>query len=250
MKSAGITDTGRQRANNEDALFVSGERFHKLPNLFILADGMGGHNAGEIASAESISLFKEYCAKTPLKRKEFLDYLISGCVYANNGVFEMAENNIDYRGMGTTFSACVMHKGKLYIAHVGDSRVYAVYSDKIKLLTDDHTYVFEMQKLGQITEQAAKTHPRRNMLIRVLGVERDIKIDGQVFELTGCKKILLCSDGLTDMLTDSEIFQEAINEACSDNSIIAQNLIDKANANGGADNISVIIFDAEGGETR
>jgi len=240
MDPVGITDIGKQRLNNEDSLFVSGESFHKLPNLFIVADGMGGHNAGEVASAEAISLFTKYCETTAFKKKETLDHLIAGCVYANDGVLTMAESNINYGGMGTTFSVCVKDKKKLYIAHIGDSRIYAVLSDGMRLLTCDHTYVNEMQKLGQLTEEQAKTHPRRNMLTKVLGVERGVKFDGQAFDLTGCLKILMCSDGLTNMLTDGEIF----NEITGSNADTANRLIDAANAKGGADNITIIIFDA------
>ena len=240
MNPAGITDKGKLRANNEDAFFMSGTRFYKLPNLFIVADGMGGHNAGEVASAEAIAFFKQFCAKAPLRKKEILDYLIAGCVYANNNVYEMSEKNINYSGMGTTFSVCVMSEGRLYIAHIGDSRVYAVYDDKLKLLTVDHTYVFEMLRLGQITEQQARTHPKRNMLIRVLGVERDVKFDGTVFEIDGCRKILLCTDGLTNMLSEDDI----LSRMHGDNETIAADLAEQALINGGADNLTLILFDA------
>jgi len=242
MNPAGVTDTGKHRANNEDAFFLGGTGFQKLPTRFIVAAGMGGHNAGEVASSEAISFFKQFCVKTPLKKKEILDYLIAGCVYANNGVYDMSEKNISYNGMGTTFSLCVKDSGRLYIAHIGDSRIYAVYDDGMKLLTADHTYVFEMLKLGQIDEQQARTHPKRNMLIRVLGVDRDVKIDGQVFELAGCRKVLLCTDGLTNMLSDEEIF----NHIQGENAAIADKLVERALKNGGADNITLILFDAGG----
>lgn len=144
--------------------------------------------------------------------------------------------------MGTTFSACVSDKNRLFIAHIGDSRIYAAYKDKLKLITSDHSFVFEMQKLGQITEEEARNHPKRNMLTRVLGVERDANIDGLVYDLTGCDKILMCTDGLTNMLTDDEIFAEMSGE----NETIAARLTDMANTNGGADNITLILFDAGG----
>ena len=239
MGPVGITDIGKHRLNNEDALFVSGKGFHELPNLFIVADGMGGHNAGEVASSEAILFFKDYCSKTPLNKNEILDYLVTGCIYANNRVFEMAGSSKSYSGMGTTFSVCVKDADRLYIAHIGDSRVYAVYDDAIKQLTTDHTYVCELLKLGQITEEQARKHPRRNILTRVLGVERDVEIDGQVFDLSGCKKILLCSDGFTDMLSDGDIFEELRGS----NAEAAQRLVDKANERGGGDNITLIIFD-------
>lgn len=238
MDPVGKTDMGRLRVNNEDSLFVSGAKFHALPNLFIVADGMGGHNAGEIASVEAINKFKEYSAATPLKKNEILDYIVAGCVYANDGVYDLSRANYSYSGMGTTFSLCVLAKKRLYISHIGDSRIYAVYKDKIRLLTADHTYVFEMQKLGQITEEQAKTHPKRNVLIKVLGVERGVKFDGFVYEID-CEKILLCSDGLTNMLSDDEI----LSNMHGTNTEIADRLISNANQNGGADNITLILFD-------
>ena len=240
MNPVGLTDTGRHRQNNEDAFFVSGENFYALPNLFIVADGMGGHNAGEVASGEAINFFKQYVENTPLKKSETLDYLIAGCAQANNGVYAMAENNSSYLGMGTTFTVCVKDKKRLYIAHIGDSRAYAVYEDKIKLLTNDHTFVYEMQKLGQLTEEQARTHPKRNMLTKVLGVEKDAQFDGLAFNLAGAEKILLCSDGLTNMLTEGEL----MNDIRGDNAETARRLIDHANLKGGTDNITLIIFDA------
>ena len=240
MNPVGMTDTGRRRKNNEDAFFVSGNAFYGLPNLFIVADGMGGHNAGEVASAEAIKFFRQYCEINPATQPEILDYLIAGCAYANNAVYDMAENNDEYYGMGTTFTVCVKGDGRLYIAHIGDSRAYAVYENKLKLLTTDHTYVCEMQKFGQITDEEARTHPNRNMLTKVLGVEKDAQFDGLLFDLRDVKKILLCSDGLTTMLDDAEIFA-----LCGgDNEKIAQNLIDQANHRGGADNVTLIAFDS------
>jgi len=242
MYPAGITDTGRCRANNEDSLFVCGDKFHALPNLFIVADGMGGHNAGEVASLEAVSFFKEFCQKTPLKKNGILNYLTAGCAYANEKVLDMAEADDSLFGMGTTFTVCVKNKKKLYIAHIGDSRVYAAYEDRLEQLTDDHTYVYEMRRLGQITELEARTHPRRNMLTKVLGVERGIAFDASVFELTDCLKILMCSDGLTNMLDDDAIFKQMR----GDNEVVARRLVESANENGGTDNITLIVFDATG----
>ena len=240
MNPVGMTDKGRRRKNNEDAFFVSEGAFFGLPNLFIVADGMGGHKAGEVASAEAIKFFKQYCETHPFTQTEILDYLIAGCAYANNAVYEMAEKNYDYFGMGTTFTVCVAENGRLYIAHIGDSRAYAVYGHKIKQLTTDHTYVCEMQKIGQITDEEARTHPNRNMLTKVLGVEKDAQFDGLFFDLRDVKKILMCSDGLTTMLDDGEILA-----LCGgDNKKIAQELIDQANYRGGTDNITLIAFDS------
>jgi protein phosphatase len=243
MFPAGLTDTGLHREKNEDSLFLCGEPFHGLPNLYIVADGIGGHNAGEVASGKTVEFFMEYCGQNTVNPDETMDFLVNGVIYANGKVFDMARQNPGYNGMGTTFSACVYETGRLYVAHVGDSRIYAVYGDRLKQITNDHTFVREMVKAGNITEKEAKTHPKRNMLTRAVGTDRNLMVDGQVFNIGECEKILLCTDGLTDMLSDDDIFVAVQN---GNNDEIAAGLVAQANKNGGADNITVIVFDVGG----
>ena len=244
MNPIGISDTGRHRDNNEDSYFLSGVPFCGLPNLYIVADGIGGHNAGEVASKEAIRFFKKYCRKNRVNRDEILDFIVGGVVYVNDNVMEMSLENKDYIGMGTTFSACVYDNGRLYIAHVGDSRIYGIYDDKIRQLTTDHSYVNELVKAGSITEEEARSHPKRNVLTQAIGTDSQLMVDGKVIELADCRKVILCTDGLTDMVPENELLLSA---KSNNNEEIAKSLVNLANQNGGTDNITLIIFDVGGG---
>ena len=245
MHAAGHTAIGQVRSHNEDAFFLITAPIGPLPNLFIVADGMGGHNAGEVASAKSV----EYCCgflrgippAAGLQPQDILGFLVEATVAANKAVFEDAEANPEYYGMGTTFSACSIVGGTLAIAHVGDSRIYAISPGTITRLTTDHTYVEEMVQAGTITADEAKTHPRRNIITRVLGCDPLVEPEGALHSLEGIRHLVLCSDGLTDMLSDEAIMNLASKGTSADNR--AQALINAANSQGGIDNISAIIID-------
>ena len=239
MNAHGISVTGKVRANNEDALFHSDTAFFCLPNIYIVADGMGGHKSGEVASAKAIEFFFERCKYGALNG-EILDFLVESVTYANKRVYEMSCLDESLYGMGTTFTACSYSADKLYIAHIGDSRIYSVAAGRIKQLTTDHTYVGEMIRAGQLTEEEARHHRARNMLMRALGSERVCVIDGYVASFDTAK-ILLCSDGLNGMITDDEILKAF--EINTDNAVIADALVGKALDAGGLDNITVIVFD-------
>jgi protein phosphatase len=241
LNAYGISETGKVRANNEDALFYSDTAFFCLPNLYIVADGMGGHKSGEIASSKAIEFFIERCESNN-SCDEILDFLVESANYANRRVYEMSCLDESLYGMGTTFTACSYKDGKLNIAHIGDTRLYSIKNKKIKHHTTDHTYVNEMIRAGQLTEKEARKHRARNMLMRALGSERVCAIDGYVIS-PGKSKILLCSDGLNGMITDNEILS-AFN-AENDNKKISEILTQKALTAGGLDNITVIIFDLE-----
>lgn len=239
MTGVGITDTGLVRVNNEDSIFVSNTQVSMLPNLYIVADGMGGHKAGNIASSYSIKFFCEYINNC--YDNEILDIIVSAVKYSNDKVYSMSLDNDDYYNMGTTFLAAVINDGKLYIAHVGDCRLYIIRNEKIYQITTDHTYVMEMVKAGEITYDEAKIHPKRNIITRALGIEIGITVDGLINDVLEGDIILICSDGLSNMLTDDEILQIANNSETE----IAQKskeLINTANNNGGRDNISVIVI--------
>ncbi|MDR1687651.1 MAG: Stp1/IreP family PP2C-type Ser/Thr phosphatase [Clostridiales bacterium] len=241
MNAYGISETGMVRANNEDSFFYTENEIYGLPNLFIVADGMGGHKAGEVASEKSIKYFREYCEANAADSGEILDFLIAAVTYSNNMVFTLSCSDDSYEGMGTTFSVCVYKGGKLYTAHIGDSRVYVINSG-INQITADHTYVNEMVKLGQITEAQAKTHPSRNMLTRVLGSNPSALIDGYITEIQKNDRVLLCSDGLTNMIEDGEIL--SICKKRSKNEEAGKKMLKKAMDNGGFDNCTLILFDA------
>ncbi len=240
MRGIGKTDVGILRENNEDCIFVCNEQIGFLPNLFIVADGMGGHNAGEIASKKSIEFFCEYIKQNPIENNELLDFIVSGISYANKKVFEETLKNLDYAGMGTTFSTCVIVGNRLYIGHIGDSRVYIFGGGQMGQLTTDHTYVNELVMASKVTHEEAKNHPKRNLLTRALGVEHNVLADARVFAAYENDHILICSDGLTNMLNDKDIYDIVV----SDLSLQAKvsMLIDVANERGGIDNISAILI--------
>ena len=248
MKLAGQTAIGLVRSHNEDTIFYSAGPTGPLPNLFVVADGMGGHNAGEVASAKSLEFFCKFihgsqpgAAAAP---DAIVRLLVEAVNHSNYEVYTLSLSSPELSGMGTTFSACAVVGGMLAVAHIGDSRIYTISQNSITQITTDHAYVAEMVKAGHITPQDAKTHPNRNQLTRVLGCEPPVDVDGTLHDLCGVDMVLVCSDGLTDMLSDAEILSIATQNAPPLDRV--QALIDAANNNGGKDNISVIIIDVEG----
>jgi len=238
MRGFGKSVAGMQRKNNEDSIYVGGENA-ALDNVFIVADGMGGHNAGEVASKLAIDTFAEY-VKNNYDSENILDVLIEGVIIANKSVYEEAINNENESGMGTTFTCACIEKGKLYAAHVGDSRIYIFGKNGIKQITNDHSFVMEMVKQGRITLEEARIHPKRNIITRAVGTEDSIDVDTAIKEIKNDDIILICSDGLYGMVADEEIeriiYENETIEEC------VEKLIDKANENGGKDNISAIII--------
>ncbi|MCL2016037.1 MAG: Stp1/IreP family PP2C-type Ser/Thr phosphatase [Defluviitaleaceae bacterium] len=235
------TDVGRMRSINQDSIFVSTQSVGALSNLFIVADGMGGHNAGEVASGEAIKYFCGHIMSgddtITLPCDEVLDMLTSAAYTANIGVRTQAQNNPQLAGMGTTLTACTICNSRCNIVHIGDSRAYQITEDNIYQLTTDHSYVNEMLRAGQITPAQAINHPKRNVLTKVLGVSPDMMVDGYVFEIIPRSTILLCSDGLYNMVSEEEI--KFLINTQQDPAIA---LINAANRNGGADNIAVIVI--------
>ena len=241
LKVSAQTDIGKVRSINQDTVFVSAEAVGSLPNLFIVADGMGGHNGGEIASKGAITYFCDYIeSKGQGLTSGVLDLLTSAANAANFGVFSEAEVNPELYEMGTTLTACTIEGGKCHIIHIGDSRAYAVTSGEITQLTSDHSYVNEMVKAGQITPSEARNHPKRNVLTQVLGPNPEMSADGYIVDVVPDSVILLCSDGLYNMVPEDEI-KTLINT--SQEPAIA--LVNAANNQGGMDNISVVVVKIE-----
>ena len=239
MKAVGLSDVGLVRTQNEDAFSVINEPINILENLLIVADGMGGHKAGEIASNLSVKAFIDYIETADFSEEQILDYLTDGVHYANESVFKEAYDNADLEGMGTTFTVASVYQKKLYVAHVGDSRLYVITNNQLIKITHDHSYVGELLRLGEINKDEAKSHPARNALTRAVGLSPDIEVDGFVFDLDAGDRILICSDGLTDMLEEEEIFNIVINT--DDMKNCAKKLVNTANKNGGVDNITVVL---------
>ena len=240
----GVTDTGRMREKNEDSIFVAPSDIGRLQNLCIVADGMGGHKAGEIASSTAIACVKKFLesnANLNISDEEAMaGFLAKAAEYANRELFRMAAEDESLSGMGTTLTMCGFMGKKLCFAHVGDSRLYVVRKGELTQLSEDHSLVNSLIKEGAITPEEAWSHPERNVITRALGVENDVIVDRGIFQTEKSDRFFLCSDGLTGELQDEEIFR--ILGENSDNEAAAYALVVAANANGGGDNISVIII--------
>ena len=245
MYAAGITDVGVTRSQNQDSIFVCNKSIGPFPNLFIVADGMGGHKAGDVASGLAVEKFsgyiRDFAAQDFIQPENYLDLLVSAAQHAGNAVVAKADSDESMSGMGTTLTACVITNDKIYITHIGDSRIYAVNQLGIKQLTHDHTFVEELLQAGRITEAEAREHPKRHVLTRVLGVSGAMEVDGIVRELGDASAILLCSDGLSNML-DNDSMMKIIN-GLGYVEHRTRYLVDEANKKGGLDNISAILID-------
>lgn len=234
------TDIGRERKINEDFYYIS-EPEDKI-KLFILADGMGGYNAGEVASKMAIETVKEYIYKHFEKSKvskEKIEELISDSIeYANSTIYKKAQSKKELNGMGTTLDVCLIYNNKIYIGHIGDSRVYRIRKEFMRRITRDHSYVQTLIEDGKISKEEAYHHPKKNMLTKALGCME--KVEPDVYTKTFIKDdiILMTSDGLTNMIKEEEIY----NIIKQDKVNATENLVKQANENGGYDNITVVII--------
>lgn len=239
IRSFSVTDIGKKRKLNQDYVYVSETPIGNLPNLFIVADGMGGHNAGDYASkctVETITREVRGCfEKNPVR------ILSKAIRIANDQIRRKAGEDESLSGMGTTVVAATCLGHYLQVANVGDSRLYIIGSE-IRQITRDHSLVEEMVRMGGIDRKAARNHPDKNIITRAIGALNTVEIDFFHEELKPGDIVLLCSDGLTNMLEDEEI--GAILREPVSMEERAQRLIEAANDNGGKDNITVIIIDA------
>ncbi|SHF20452.1 protein phosphatase [Caldanaerobius fijiensis DSM 17918] len=239
MKAVGKTDVGNARENNEDGYYIKNDDEFKL---FIVADGMGGHNAGEVASSLAIKSVVDYFEKNYKQLVkddyEIIRFIKEAIVEGNSEVFKKATLNKSMSGMGTTLTLLLIENGKYFIGHIGDSRAYLIRDKKIKQISNDHSLVAELIRQGSITENEARVHPQRNIITRALGTCNDIEIDIVIDEISPGDIILLCTDGLTNMLTDQEIL-DIVNDNEPDRA--CDELIKAANDKGGYDNITVVI---------
>lgn len=236
MRTYSITDIGKKRSSNQDFVYASDQPVGNLSNLLIVADGMGGHNAGDIASRCTVESMVDYIEKADEKRP--IPLLSMSIHQANDLVMEKAKSDRALEGMGTTVVAATIKEDYLYIANVGDSRLYLI-DQEIQQVTRDHSLVEEMIRLGELKRKDARSYPDRNVITRAVGVHSPVKIDFFDVKLEAGDRILLCSDGLTNMVEDEDIFRiikksGSLREA-------AQKLVNEANKNGGKDNISVVL---------
>ncbi len=242
MKAAGRCDIGNQRKNNEDAIFLSLDPLGSLSNLFIVADGMGGHRGGEYASQYAIQYFCDYIKQNHfnITKQTIVTILVEGVLYANEKLYTISMKQDELRGMGTTFIVATIFNDHLYIANVGDSRLYLL-DQEIKKITCDHSLVEEMVRKGNLSEDEAEHYPNKNIITRAVGTEKTDQVDTYIVKLLPGQWILMCSDGLTNMLTDEEI--QDIVQSNQKLEAKVDHLIHVANDKGGFDNISVILID-------
>ena len=235
MKVGYLTDPGDQRAINEDSLHVDEDL-----GLFILADGMGGHNAGEVASKMAVEVTAKSIKEGLNTGKEIERVFREAMFEANRSIFEKSLNNPAWSEMGTTLLTVYTRDHNVVVGHVGDSRAYLIRRGKIDQLTEDHTFVAEWLKEGSITREEAGSHHARHGLTEVLGVTDDVEADVGVWPWERNACLLLCSDGLTDILEDDEILD--IVESASEPQQACDNLITVANRKGADDDITVILI--------
>jgi serine/threonine protein phosphatase PrpC len=244
--SGGVSDVGRVRTNNEDSYQI----LNSL-NLFVLSDGMGGEAHGEVASALAVDTIVKYCtegkddsgvtlvASSEDHWSEKTKRLKSAVRDANLNIYESARKNPAQRGMGATVTAAWANEGKLSIAHVGDSRAYLLRTGNLQQLTSDHSLVAEQVRRGIITPQQAEESDMQSVLLRALGAHEDVEVDVDEVGIYSGDVLLLCSDGLTRMVTEPEIAGAL--QAETNPSTAAQRLVGLANENGGLDNVTVIV---------
>ena len=242
MRIIAKSDIGKVRDMNQDSYYVSDLEKDEL-KLYILADGMGGYKGGEIASSLAIANVRNFIINnfknTKKDRESILKLLQNSIEYANIIVYEKSLEDEELHDMGTTLDVCLIYNNKVFIGHVGDSRVYRIRKNIIRKLTTDHSYVEKLVKEGTITKEEAYNHPKKNMLMKALGcnslVEPDVICKGFLKD----DILLMCSDGLTNMLRDNEIYNLLLTNP--ENPVDA--LINNANNLGGYDNITAIIID-------
>ncbi|MDW7675060.1 MAG: Stp1/IreP family PP2C-type Ser/Thr phosphatase [Bacillota bacterium] len=231
MIAFGLTDKGHIRKSNEDSFLCCKRR-----NLFVVADGMGGHVAGEVASKVAIQTINARLCHDVIENCN--ENLYQAVLEANTEVYSMSTENNEYDGMGTTLTAVLIDDAKAYINHVGDSRAYLIRQGGINLLTKDHSLVSELVRSGQITSKEAESHPQKHMLTRALGTSPIVKVDRLEYDLAPQDYIVLCTDGLTN-----HVSEQLILEVIKNNEIhrAAESLVNMALEEGGLDNITVII---------
>lgn len=234
------SDIGKAREINQD--YYSIPKPEDNLQLFILADGMGGYNGGEIASSLATTSAKSYIEnnfdKIEHNKEAILELIKNAIEYANMVVFEKSKQEPNLEGMGTTLDICFIYNNKVYVGHVGDSRIYRIRGEIIRKLTKDHSYVQQLVEDGKITREEAEHHPKKNMLLKALGCTSMVEPDLRARNIETGDILLMCSDGLTNMVEEKEIYRVVRENP----ETAAQVLVELANAAGGYDNITVVII--------
>jgi len=234
-----LTNIGLVRKANEDSFLTDKNR-----GLFVVADGMGGHEAGELASSIAIKTLEDLLTKEVIFNQKGRS-LCQAIQKANEIINQESKVNTNCTGMGTTLTAALFIDNMLYIAHIGDSRAYLIRDKTIRLLTKDHSLVGELLRQGELTESEAYRHPHRNILTRALGTEREVEIDQTEIKVKSGDLLLLCTDGLYNLVHDKEILREVIHNG-SDMEKTVNRLVQIALDRGGVDNITVVLVSCDG----
>ncbi|MEO6327113.1 MAG: Stp1/IreP family PP2C-type Ser/Thr phosphatase, partial [Thermoanaerobaculia bacterium] len=248
ISAFGLTDVGRKRRHNEDAYLLDSER-----GLFVVADGMGGHAAGEVASRITVESIQEFIAGTEEEHENTWPFgfnnrfslegnrLTTAVEKANEKVMRAVQNRPELKGMGTTVVAALFDEDRATLVHVGDSRAYLMRGGELKRLTDDHSWVQEQVNAGILSEDEAKFHPLKNVVTRALGGATHVAVDLIEVPISQGDRFLLCSDGLTGMVSDEEIIDRLRSSDSIDR--IVRGLVDFANERGGVDNVTAIVVE-------
>ncbi len=232
------TDRGLKRQFNEDNCNVL-VGHPGVPTCFVIADGMGGHKSGEVASKLAVDSVCNHLINANWENQDVSGLLKDIITSVNDELYKFSLLNESTQGMGTTLIIVVLKNGKLYIGHVGDSRVYLIKENTIQKLTSDHSYIEELVKNGSITKDEAINHPKKNVITRAVGYELDLQVDTYEIDVFKNDQLLLCTDGLTNMLAEDEIL--GIIKKIEDPQLACDTLVENANNKGGEDNITVIV---------
>ncbi|NLK76764.1 MAG: Stp1/IreP family PP2C-type Ser/Thr phosphatase [Clostridiales bacterium] len=245
MRAFSKTDKGKRREMNQDYVYTSEGRIGNLPNLCILADGMGGHNAGDYASRYTVETIVDSIEKD--EQKEPVSIIEQAIQRANQAILEKAKTDIDLDGMGTTVVVATIVDNEMYVANVGDSRLYVI-GEEIHQITKDHSFVQEMVRRGELNAKDARVHPDRNIITRAIGGAKPLEVDFFEVELKEKERVLMCSDGLTDMIEDENILKILKEQKSTADGIKC--LVETANENGGNDNITVVVIEPFSDEVK
>lgn len=246
MRIYSATDVGQKRKMNQDYVFASADPVGNLPNLFVVADGMGGHNAGDYASSHAVkTVVEEICKDADFNPVKVIRHAIES---ANTEIVAQAQKDDTLRGMGTTMVLATIMGEYVYVANVGDSRLYVI-NRQIQQVTKDHSLVQEMVRMGEINAEQARNHPDKNIITRALGAERTVDIDFFDLKLETGSVILMCSDGLSNMVEDGQI-EKIISDTDKDLEERGRILISEANRNGGKDNIAIVLIEPFANEVK
>ncbi|MCR4749144.1 MAG: Stp1/IreP family PP2C-type Ser/Thr phosphatase [Lachnospiraceae bacterium] len=239
LKTFSITDIGKRRKLNQDYVYTSELPVGHLANLFLVADGMGGHNAGDYASRYTIETIVDEISRSDDESTVFV--LEKAIKRANELIRKKSEEETELSGMGTTVVAATIEDDKLCVANVGDSRLYIINNREIRQITRDHSLVEEMVRMGGLKREMARNHPDKNIITRAIGALDDVDVDFFEVRLNKGDTILMCSDGLSNMIEDEEI--RMIMQGQRDIVEKAESLVKAANNNGGKDNIAVVLVE-------